>query len=135
MINLYDNDCEVEVKILHSKIGTEILMPSLTIADGDVGIDLHACIDQTLTIRQGETYIIPTGIAVHMENPHYTGTLLPSSGLSQYYNIVLGSLTELLDSDYQGELRISCWNRGGTDITIQPNERVAQYALVRISKL
>lgn len=122
---------QVEVKILNPKVGNEIPLPSYA-TDGSAGVDLRACLDQALTLEPGQTQLIPTGIAIHMKNKDMAGTILPRSGLGHKHGIVLGNLVGLIDSDYQGELFISCWNRGNDAFTIEPADRIAQLMFIPV---
>lgn len=122
---------QVEVKILDDRIGKEIPLPSFA-TEGSAGIDLRACIDESLTLLPGQTELIPTGIAIHMKNKSMAATILPRSGLGHKKGIVLGNLVGLIDSDYQGQLLISCWNRGQESYTIAPAERIAQLVFLPI---
>jgi len=121
----------VQLKILDSRIGTEFPLPAPATA-GSAGIDLRACIDGPLTVRPGETHLIPTGIAIYLEDRGYAAMLLPRSGLGHKHGIVLGNLVGLIDSDYQGQGFVSCWNRGLSEFTIQPGERIAQMVIVPV---
>lgn len=100
--------------------------------DGSAGVDLRACLDQPLTLNPGETELLPSGMAVHIGDPGLAAMILPRSGLGHKHGIVLGNLVGLIDSDYQGQLMVSCWNRGQTAFTIEPGERVAQLVLVPV---
>jgi len=115
----------VEVKILDPKIGKEIPLPAYA-TDGSAGVDLRACIDESVTLMPGQTELIPTGIAIHMKDKDLAATILPRSGLGHKHGIVLGNLVGLIDSDYQGQLFISCWNRGDTTFEIESGDRIAQ---------
>lgn len=106
-------------------------MPSHATA-GSAGLDLRACLDQPVVLEPGQTVLIGTGLAIHIGDPGYAGMILPRSGLGHKHGIVLGNLVGLIDSDYQGELMISCWNRSTAAFTIQPGERIAQYVLVPV---
>lgn len=121
----------IKMKIINPKMGTEIPLPVYA-TDGAAGLDLRACIDEPLEIKPGETLFIPTGIAIYIENPNYAGMVLPRSGLGHKHGIVLGNLVGLIDSDYQGELMLSCWNRGDKSFTINVGERLAQYVIVPV---
>lgn len=121
----------VQIKILDSKIGKEIPMPQYA-TNGSAGLDLRACLNSPLEIKAKETTLIPTGIAIHLDNPKYAAMILPRSGLGHKHGIVLGNLVGLIDSDYQGELLISCWNRGEATFTINPGERIAQMIIVPV---
>lgn len=121
----------VKMRIINPKMGTEIPLPVYA-TEGSAGLDLRACIDEPLEIKPGQTLFIPTGIAIYIENPNYAGLVLPRSGLGHKHGIVLGNLVGLVDSDYQGEMMISCWNRGDTPFTINVGERLAQYVIVPV---
>ncbi len=123
----------VQLKILDSRLGQEIPIPEYA-TDGSAGIDLRACLEQTETIAAGETLLIPTGFAIHMEDPTMAAVILPRSGLGHKHGIVLGNLVGLIDSDYQGQVFISCWNRGDSDFIIEVGERIAQLVFVPVVK-
>lgn len=123
----------VQLKILDKRLGDQIPLPAYTTA-GSAALDLRACIDAPLEIHPGETSLISTGLAIHLNDPNIAATILPRSGLGHKYGIVLGNLVGLIDSDYQGPLMVSCWNRGKAPYTIQPGERVAQLVIVPILK-
>jgi dUTP pyrophosphatase len=99
---------------------------------GSAGLDLRACIDAPLTLAPGKTELVPTGIAIHIADPGLAALILPRSGLGHKHGIVLGNLVGLIDSDYQGELMVSCWNRGNTEFTLQPFDRLAQLVIVPV---
>jgi dUTP pyrophosphatase len=99
---------------------------------GSAGLDLRACIDAPLTIEPGQTQLVPTGMAIHIADPGYAAMILPRSGLGHKHGIVLGNLVGLIDSDYQGELMVSCWNRAQQPFTLQPLERIAQMVIVPV---
>jgi dUTP pyrophosphatase len=101
---------------------------------GSAGLDLRACIDQSITLQPGATDLLPTGLAIYLEDPNYAAMILPRSGLGHKHGIVLGNLIGLIDSDYQGELMISCWNRSDTAFEIQPLDRIAQLVIVPVLK-
>ncbi len=122
---------QVEVKILDPKVGNEIPLPTYA-TDGSAGVDLRACIDEPLTLEPGQTELIPTGIAIHMKSKDIAATILPRSGLGHKHGIVLGNLVGLIDSDYQGQLFISCWNRGNETFTIEPADRIAQLMFIPV---
>ena len=122
---------KLQVKILDSRIGAEIPMPEYA-TDGSAGMDLRACIDQEITLQPGQTSLIPSGLAIYIENSGYAAMILPRSGLGHKHGIVLGNLVGLIDSDYQGQLMVSCWNRGQSDYTIKVGERIAQLIIVPI---
>ena len=122
---------KLQVKILDARIGQEFPLPSYATA-GSAGLDLRACISESLTLEAGETKLIGTGLAIYIQDAAYAGLVLPRSGLGHKHGIVLGNLVGLIDSDYQGELMLSCWNRGHAPFTIQVGERLAQYVLVPV---
>jgi dUTP pyrophosphatase len=119
------------VRILDPRIGREYPLPQYA-TSGSAGVDLRACLDAPLEIAPGETHLIPSGIAIHLEDPGLAALVLPRSGLGHKHGIVLGNLVGLIDSDYQGQVFISCWNRGSTTFTIQPGERIAQLVVVPV---
>lgn len=121
----------VQLKVLNPKIGSEIPLPHYATL-GSAGLDLRACIDEPMEILPGKTVLIPTGIAIYISNPQLAGVILPRSGLGHKHGIVLGNLVGLIDSDYQGELLISCWNRGKNPFTIAVAERIAQLVIVPV---
>lgn len=121
----------VDVKILDPRIGGAFGLPRYA-TTGSAGLDLCACIDQALTLEPGQTELIPSGIAIHIEDPGLAAVLLPRSGLGHKHGIVLGNLTGLIDSDYQGQVFISCWNRGRESFTIRPGDRIAQMVFVPV---
>jgi deoxyuridine 5'-triphosphate nucleotidohydrolase len=122
---------KIQLKILDSRLGTEFPLPHYA-TDGAAGMDMRACIDAPLVIAPGETRLIPTGLAIHIQEPGLAAMLLPRSGLGHKHGIVLGNLVGLIDSDYQGQVFVSCWNRGGEIFTIQPGERIAQMVIVPV---
>ena len=121
----------IQLKILDSRIGSEYPLPDYA-TDGSAGMDLRACLDQTLILEPGQTELLPTGIAIHIADPGFAAVLLPRSGLGHKHGIVLGNLVGLIDSDYQGQLYVSCWNRGSKAFTIEPGERIAQMIFVPV---
>ena len=121
----------VEVKVLDDRIGTSIPLPTYA-TSGSAGLDLRACLDAPLVLAPGDSSLIRTGLAIYIADPAFAGLVLPRSGLGHKHGIVLGNLVGLIDSDYQGELMVSCWNRGRDSFTIQPGERIAQYVLVPV---
>jgi dUTP pyrophosphatase len=121
----------IELKLLDSRIGREIPLPHYATA-GSAGLDLRACLEAPLTVQPGETHLIPTGLAIHIADPGLAAVVLPRSGLGHKHGIVLGNLVGLIDSDYQGQLFISCWNRGAEAFTIQIGERIAQLVIVPV---
>jgi dUTP pyrophosphatase len=121
----------VQLKVLDPRIGQEIPLPEYATA-GSAGMDLRACLDEAMTLAPGDTQLVPTGIAIHIGDPGLAAMLLPRSGLGHKHGIVLGNLTGLIDSDYQGPLMISVWNRGKQPFTIQPLDRIAQLVVVPV---
>lgn len=122
----------VEYKILDARIGNTIDLPAYA-TDGSAGMDLRACLEtETLTVKSSETVLIPTGLAIHIADPNLAAIILPRSGLGHKHGLVLGNLVGLIDSDYQGQLFVSCWNRSDTDYTIELGERIAQLVFVPI---
>ncbi len=121
----------IQVKILDRRIGNEFPLPEYA-TPGAAGMDLRACVDGPLQIAPGETHLIPAGIAIHIADPSLAAMLLPRSGLGHKHGIVLGNLVGLIDSDYQGQLFVSCWNRGHDAFTVNPGERIAQMIIVPV---
>lgn len=127
---------KLQLKILDKRIGTDEKYPLPQHATaGSAGIDLRACLDEPLSIQPGETQLVGTGIAIYIANTNYAGLILPRSGLGHKHGIVLGNLVGLIDSDYQGELMISVWNRGKSAFTLEPAERLAQYMVVPVQQV
>jgi dUTP pyrophosphatase len=122
---------ELKVRILDARIGRELPLPAYA-TGGSAGLDLRACIDAPLELTPGRTELISTGLAIHLEDPGLAAVILPRSGLGHKHGVVLGNLVGLIDSDYQGPLMVSCWNRGGQPYTIQPGERIAQLVVVPV---
>lgn len=122
---------QLQVKLLDPRIGQQIPMPEYA-TNGSAGMDLRACIDQAIQLSPGQTELIPTGLSIYIENPNYAAMLLPRSGLGHKKGIVLGNLVGLIDSDYQGQLMVSCWNRGNSDYLIEVGERIAQMIIVPV---
>ena len=122
---------KIQLKILDDRIGKTIPLPEHA-TKGSAGMDLRACIDSTITLQPGETQLIPTGIAMHIADPGLAATILPRSGLGHKHGIVLGNLVGLIDSDYQGQLFVSCWNRGKDSFTIDVGDRIAQLVFVPV---
>lgn len=122
---------KIQIKILDPRIGTAFPLPAYA-TGGSAGVDLRACLDEDLQLEPGETRLIPTGIAVHIGDPGLAAVLLPRSGLGHKHGIVLGNLVGLIDSDYQGQVFVSCWNRGGTAFTVSVGERIAQMVFVPV---
>jgi dUTP diphosphatase len=124
----------IELKILDPRIGDSIPLPHHA-TDGSAGMDMRACIDEPLTVAPGETVLVPTGLAIHVADPGLAAVLLPRSGLGHKHGLVLGNLTGLIDSDYQGQVFISCWNRSTTSYEVQPAERIAQMVFVPVEQV
>jgi dUTP pyrophosphatase len=122
---------ELQVKLLNPLMGTRIPVPEYT-TPGSAGMDLRACIDETLRLHPGDTILIPTGISIYIEDPGLAAFILPRSGLGHKHGIVLGNLVGLIDSDYQGELMISCWNRGAETFNIEQGDRIAQLVILPV---
>lgn len=122
---------KVQVKVLDSRLGTEWSMPTYATA-GSAGLDLRACVDSTTVIEPGQTVLVKTGLAIYIQDTGFAGMILPRSGLGHKHGIVLGNLVGLIDSDYQGELMVSVWNRSQTAFSLEPGERLAQYVLVPV---
>jgi len=122
---------KIELKILDARVGTEFPLPEYA-TEGSAGLDLRACIDNELMLQPGQTELIPTGLAIHIADPSLAAVILPRSGLGHKHGIVLGNLVGLIDSDYQGQLFISTWNRGVQEFSIKPGERLAQLVLVPV---
>ncbi|HMU63984.1 MAG TPA: dUTP diphosphatase [Nitrosomonas sp.] len=120
---------KIDIKILDTRLQTQL--PSYA-TPGSAGLDLRACTEQPLTVRPGETQLIPTGIAIHIEDPGFAAVVLPRSGLGHKHGIVLGNLVGLIDSDYQGQIFVSCWNRGQTEFLLNPLERIAQLVVIPV---
>ncbi|MDG4555664.1 MAG: dUTP diphosphatase [Candidatus Competibacter sp.] len=123
----------IELKILDPRLGREIPLPAYA-TTGSAGLDLRACLTEPLTVHPGETHLIPTGLAIHIADPGLAAMVLPRSGLGHKHGIVLGNLVGLIDSDYQGELLISCWNRGHAPFAIDIGERIAQLIIVPVAR-
>jgi dUTP pyrophosphatase len=121
----------IELKILDPRIGTEYPLPTYA-TPGSAGLDLRALLDAPLTLKPGQTELIPTGIAIHIGDANLCATILPRSGMGHKHGIVLGNLVGLIDSDYQGQLMVSTWNRGQTEFTIQPGDRIAQLVFMPV---
>jgi dUTP pyrophosphatase len=121
----------LQVRVLDSRIGSEYPLPQYA-TSGSAGVDLRACIGAPLELKPGDTQLIPSGIAIHLSDPGYAAIVLPRSGLGHKHGIVLGNLVGLIDSDYQGQVFVSVWNRGQSTFTIQPGERIAQLVVVPV---
>lgn len=122
---------KVQVKLLDPRLGKEWTLPSYATA-GSAGLDLRACLDEAIDIEPGQTVLVKTGMAIYIHDVNFAGLILPRSGLGHKHGIVLGNLVGLIDSDYQGELMVSVWNRGQTTFRLEPGERLAQYVLVPV---
>jgi dUTP pyrophosphatase len=121
----------LKVRILDSRIGTEFPLPAYA-TPGSAGLDLRACLDAPLELSPGRAELLPTGLAIWVADPGFAAVILPRSGLGHKHGIVLGNLVGLIDSDYQGQLMVSCWNRGSSAYTVQPGERIAQLVVVPV---
>lgn len=121
----------IDIKILNPLVGKAFPLPTYA-TPGSAGLDLRVCLEAPVTLEPGETALLPTGIAIHIGDPALAAMILPRSGLGHNHGIVLGNLTGLIDSDYQGELKISVWNRGNRTFTIEPGERIAQMIIVPV---
>ena len=121
----------LEVRILDPRVGDTIALPHYA-TGGSAGLDLRACLDEALVLEPGQTHLVPTGIAIHLDDPGLAALLLPRSGLGHKHGIVLGNLVGLIDSDYQGQVMVSVWNRGHHPFTIEPGERIAQMVIVPV---
>jgi dUTP pyrophosphatase len=121
----------VKVKVLDPRVGSELPLPAYA-TDGSAGMDLRACLAAPLELAPGEAQLVPTGIAIHIADPGLAAVLLPRSGLGHKHGVVLGNLVGLIDSDYQGQLMVSLWNRGREPFTVQPGERIAQMVVVPV---
>ena len=121
----------VQIKILDPRLGTEFPLPDYATA-GSAGLDLRACLEQTLTLAAGATELIPTGFAMHMQDTGLAAVILPRSGLGHKHGIVLGNLVGLIDSDYQGQVFVSCWNRSDSPFLVEPGARIAQLVFLPI---
>lgn len=125
---------KLQVRILNDRIGSDIPMPTYS-TEGSAGMDLRACLDAGINLAPGDSELIPTGLAIYIENPAYAALILPRSGLGHKHGIVLGNLVGLIDSDYQGELMVSAWNRGHESFLIEPGERIAQLVIVPVHQV
>ena len=124
----------IELKILDPRIGDASPLPHYA-TEGSAGLDMRACVDDAITVEPGETVLVPTGLAIHVADPGLAAVLLPRSGLGHKHGLVLGNLTGLIDSDYQGQVFISCWNRGSRPYEVQPGERIAQMVFVAVEQV
>jgi len=124
----------IELKIMDPRVGEAFPLPHYA-TDGSAGLDMRACIDAEVTVAPGETVLIPTGLAIHIGDSRLAAVLLPRSGLGHKHGLVLGNLTGLIDSDYQGQVFISCWNRGSSAYTVEPGERIAQMVFIPVEQV
>jgi dUTP pyrophosphatase len=122
---------KIQLKILDQRLGSEFPLPHYA-TDGSAGMDMRACLDAPLEMSPGDTHLIPTGMAIHVADTGLAAVLLPRSGLGHKHGIVLGNLVGLIDSDYQGQVFVSCWNRGAEVFIIEPGERIAQLVIVPV---
>jgi dUTP pyrophosphatase len=125
---------KIQLKVLNHKVGKDFPLPNYS-TTGSAGLDLRACLNEPLTLSPGSAELIPTGLAIHIADSQYAATILPRSGLGHKHGIVLGNLVGLIDSDYQGEILISCWNRGNKNFTINPGDRIAQMVIVPVAQV
>ena len=125
---------KIQLKILDDRLGNEIPLPEYA-TSGSAGLDLRACLDEAVELKPGETLLIPTGLAIYINDHQLAAVLLPRSGLGLKHGIVLGNLVGLIDSDYQGQVFVSCWNRGNTAFTINIGERIAQMVFVPVTQV
>ncbi|HEY0682640.1 MAG TPA: dUTP diphosphatase [Steroidobacter sp.] len=126
-----DTRRRLQIRVLDARIGRDYPLPQYA-TSGSAGVDLRACIDAPLELKPGDTQLIPSGIAIYLQDPAYAAIVLPRSGLGHKHGIVLGNLVGLIDSDYQGQIFVSCWNRGQSTFAIQPGERIAQLVVVPV---
>lgn len=124
----------VELRILDKRLGDSIELPTRA-TEGSAGLDLRACLQEPLTLEPGQSELVPAGFAIHIADPGYAALILPRSGLGHKHGIVLGNLVGLIDSDYQGEIMISCWNRGRDAFTVEVGERIAQLVVVPVQQV
>ena len=124
----------LQVRILDARLGREFPLPAYA-TDGSAGLDLRACIAAPLLLEPGRSELIPTGLSIYVADPSLAALILPRSGLGHKHGIVLGNLVGLIDSDYQGPLMVSCWNRGAASYTVQPGERIAQLIVVPVARM
>lgn len=122
---------KIQLKLIDPRLGDSIPIPDYA-TTGSAGLDLRACLEDNLTVHPGETHLIPTGLAIHIDDPSLAAVLLPRSGLGHKHGIVLGNLVGLIDSDYQGQIFVSCWNRGDKPFEITVGERIAQMVIIPV---
>ena len=125
---------KIQLKLLDPRLGESIDLPDYA-TTGSAGLDLRACLDENIILAPGETVLIPTGLAIHIDDPSLAAVLLPRSGLGHKHGIVLGNLVGLIDSDYQGQVFVSCWNRGQTEFEIVIGERIAQMVFIPVAQV
>ena len=125
---------ELQYRLLDARLGDQFPLPAYA-TDGSAGLDLRAMVEAPLTLNPGDTELLPTGLSIHIGDAGYAGMILPRSGLGHKHGIVLGNLVGLIDSDYQGELMVSCWNRGNQPFTVEPGERIAQLVIVPVMQV
>ncbi|HBS15913.1 dUTP diphosphatase [Alloalcanivorax venustensis] len=125
---------QLQYRLLDARLGDQFPLPAYA-TDGSAGLDLRAMVEAPLTLNPGDTELLPTGLAIHIGDAGYAGMILPRSGLGHKHGIVLGNLVGLIDSDYQGQLMVSCWNRGNNAFTIEPGERIAQLVIVPVMQV
>jgi dUTP pyrophosphatase len=125
---------ELQFRILDPRLGHEFPLPAHA-TDGSAGLDLRAMVSDTTVLEPDQTLLLPTGMAIYIEDPGYAGMILPRSGLGHKHGIVLGNLVGLIDADYQGELMVSCWNRSTQSFTIEPGDRIAQLVIVPVQQV
>jgi dUTP pyrophosphatase len=125
---------QLQYRLLDARLGDPFPLPAYA-TDGSAGLDLRAMVEAPLTLNPGDTELLPTGLAIHIGDAGYAGMILPRSGLGHKHGIVLGNLVGLIDSDYQGQLMVSCWNRGNSAFTIEPGERIAQLVIVPVMQV
>ncbi|HQW38593.1 MAG TPA: dUTP diphosphatase [Usitatibacteraceae bacterium] len=123
---------KLDVKILDERMRSQL--PAYA-TGGSAGLDLRACLDEPLTLRPGDSSLVPTGLAIHVGDPGYAAVIIPRSGLGHKHGIVLGNLVGLIDSDYQGQLFVSCWNRGREPFVVNPMERIAQLVVIPVAQV
>ena len=125
---------QLQYRLLDARLGDQFPLPAYA-TDGSAGLDLRAMVEAPLTLNPGDTELLPTGLSIHIGDAGYAGMILPRSGLGHKHGIVLGNLVGLIDSDYQGQLMVSCWNRGNSTFTIEPGERIAQLVIVPVMQV
>ncbi len=122
---------KIQLRLLDPRLGRDFPLPDYA-TGGSAGVDLRACVDGNVTILPGQTLLVPTGMAIHIADPGLAAVILPRSGLGHKHGIVLGNLVGLIDSDYQGQLMVSCWNRSGEPFVLEPGARLAQMVIVPV---